>query len=517
MISRFFDQARASLALGWLLDNPLFTREIRRRMRNKLLSWSLILYLLALAGVSSVIMLVSYPAPFGSSSLREKIEALSQVGRNIFVGMCIVEGVIALVVAPMLTAGLAVAEKERDTFDFLRVTTLRARTFVAGCLLTTAAFLLLSFSCTLPILALTFIFGGVAMDEILAVHAFLFLVAMAICAWGVAVSTAQVRARGMQTVSLIFLLIVFIFGSRLMLRFLSGSWVALGAAGPWRVVGATFITISGLVTLFSIVAARRLYDPQNRLINYRQGLLIAALLLGGMASWIAWRVGPLQGSAPLQGEIAGLLLSYFLVGWLTCAAGVVLFGPGLPERGDEVWRLRMRFPVMQRIDERLVMYGLLVALWLGSSHAAAQAWGVGTAAAARMTTALPLLAVSLLLIMALARLCTRYAPQRNKATMALVGILAVLWGGMPALGLLAQATLDGGGTEPSLISAVFYAFSPITVLASEWGGGGSVHPLAATALALVLAAAALVASMAGHAGRETVSYSWTSAAEAREG
>ncbi len=91
----------------------MLVREIRRRMRNKLLSWSLIMYLIAMGVVSSFIMITTYPLDLGTVNLRDKIQAVSNVGRNIFVGMAIIEALLGLFIAPMISAGLAVQEKKR--------------------------------------------------------------------------------------------------------------------------------------------------------------------------------------------------------------------------------------------------------------------------------------------------------------------------------------------------------------------------------------------------------------------
>ena len=103
---------RRSIWLGWLFDNPLFVREIRRRMRGRLFSWSLIVYLCALGIVTVILMFSSYPFRVRNMPTRDVILKIGKIGPTLFTGMLVVEGIIALFIAPMLTAGLATQEKE---------------------------------------------------------------------------------------------------------------------------------------------------------------------------------------------------------------------------------------------------------------------------------------------------------------------------------------------------------------------------------------------------------------------
>ncbi|MEN6625657.1 MAG: hypothetical protein ABFD69_05445 [Candidatus Sumerlaeia bacterium] len=505
-----FDSLRSSMWLAWLLDNPLLVREIRRRMRNKLLSWSLILYLVALGVVSSFIMLTTYPIDLGTISLREKIQSIGAIGRNIFAGMAVVEALIALLIAPMVSAGLAVQEKEKDTFDFLRVTTLRARTFVLGCLLTTACFLLLAFSCTMPILGITFIFGGVSMAEILSLNYFLFLGAMAICAWGIFVSTAQVRARGMQIASLITLLLLFVFGVRGTVGtfFSPGSFMRLS---PDLMIGSG--VLAGLVILaLSTAATRRLYDPQNRLFNYRQYTVFMMGLIGLLVGRLSWHVIPGGKGATVASAVDASLMAIYVVGWVLVLLAVVLFSAGRFERGDEVWQVRMRWPIFQRIDERIPLYAFYIALWLGTSLIAGDAWGSTPQVANKMMTLLPVLASALALVWVLCRLTSCYTEDRNKAVILVIVIVLILWFGTLALGAMFDEIFkaSNGRESSSALAEALYALSPLTAIgrvldSQKWGGATTM-----TIVQLSLALLALIPTWTRRARtRIKVAYTWT--------
>ncbi len=490
-----FSWLRSSMGLSWLLDNPLLTREIRRRMRNKLLSWSLILYLVALGVVSSLIMLATYPMELGQVSLRDRIQTIGAIGRNIFIGMCVVESLIALLVAPMVSAGLAVQEKEQSTFEFLRVTTLRARTFVVGCLLTTALFLLLVFSCSLPILGLTFIFGGVSMAEILMVHYMLFMAAMAFCAWGIFVSTAQTRARGMQILSMVALFILFLF------FWSSGLFGIMGlgfTSVPSLLLGGG--VLGGLTVLLAIAAMRRLYDPQNRLFNYRQYTVLFLAVLAGPAVWLSWSGAAQRPGADLEFWVYAVLLG----GWVMLVLAIVLFSAGRFERGDEVWQIRMRWPLFQRLDERLALYAVYIAMWLGAVAMTHARWGTGTGIGKDLSAILALLLASLLPVWALCRLLSFLVADRNKAVAAALALLAVVWLALPVVAEVFEEI--GGGT--SMAADFLRLFSPLGGL--DWD-----RQVVATAATQVILALLLLAPTLGASARARlrVTYSWTLGAE----
>ncbi len=508
-----FDRIRSSIWFGWLLDNPLLVREIRRRMRNKLLSWSLIMYLIAMGVVSSFIMITTYPLDLGTVNLRDKIQAVSNVGRNIFVGMAIIEALLGLFIAPMISAGLAVQEKEKDTFDFLKVTTLHARTFVFGCLMTTACFLLLAFSCTLPILGLTFIFGGVSPAEILSLDYFLFLAAMAICSWGIFVSTAQVRARGMQIASLVALILLFIFG-------LNGLFGIMGrgvlGSTNWESLIGTGV-FAGLVILFlSVAATRRLYDPQNRLFNYRQYTVFFALVLGLLAGYIGDFALPTARALKSATLADGWIDALFIVGWAMTVLAIILFSAGRFERGDEVWHLRMRWRIFQTLDERIFIYALYIAGWIGVSWLAAGNWGSSGRLLNRFMDAMPVLLTAMLLVWSLCRFVTCLTEDRNRAvTYAMVTVL-ILWFATLAVGAMIEQIVQSsyGRNATSTLAELLYLFGPVMSLSRVLGDDANAAVTATTIMQAALAVLLLLPSWSRKArSRVAMAYTWTDSQE----
>jgi hypothetical protein len=409
-------------------------------------------------------------------SSTDVIRASGRIGPAIYKGMLVVEGIIALFIAPMLTAGLASAEKEKDTFDFLRVTTLDARTFVMGCLLTTACFLLLIFACTLPILALTFIFGGVSMQQILFYNGGLFLAAMAISAGGVFISTGFQRSRSVHGAILVVCFIVAFFAFRQLGVqrfgiFWGPPWLR---AYPW--IGPLVVLILATVA-FSISAARRLYEPNNRLFSYLQYSIFFALVMAAIGGSLARRVTLVGVGAMLPAELTAHISLYHFLGWSLLGIGVFLFSSGQVERGDEVWRLRLRLPVFQRIDERIVIYALYATAWIAPTWFMSGAWDPSGDFAPRFETALPTMLAAVALLWSATRLSTALSDNRGRVMIGVSVAFFVVWGILPAIGeFLVHSSsgprglnLTGGkATLGMAAGGLIGDFSPIPFIARVW-------------------------------------------------
>lgn len=516
-MNRFLLIARKTRLLSWFFDNPLLVREMRRRMRGRLFSWSLIAYLAALGGVSCVLMFALYPNDLAPTNAREMIQQVGRIGSMLFNGMCVVEGFIALFLAPMITAGLATAEKEKDTFDFLRVTSMRAGTFVAGCLLTTACFLVLIFTCTLPVLGLTFIFGGVSMQEILGFNAKIFLVAMAISAWGVFNSTSFRRSRAVHGL-MAFLLVAAVFVGLPILRFFRG-WS--GGGGAFSVVpnsvwnyflAGVLVCVTGV---FSLAAARRLFEPENRLFNYKQYSIFFIAMLGLMGGAIGYRMGGWGGNPLSTDEFDSLINVYYFLGWILIATAMLLFSTGRIEKGDEVWRMRVEKPYFQRLDERHLVYLLYFALWIGPTLGMVQAWGANTSFQRHVYPSLKLTVPALLVTFAATRFFTALVETRTRATIAVVLVLFVFWGIVPTLGYFVGEIGSAPGSIASTtrmnIAEFMVSSSPISSAYRVWSDDPRSRPQIALAAMLGLSALMLALSLAKPLRRRmAVSYDWRS-------
>lgn len=514
-----FDRIRRTRGLAWLLDNPLLTREIRRRMRGRAFSWSLIGYLITLGGVSCLLMFASYPWDADQMSARDLLVKIGKIGTTLFTGMRVVEFIVAIMIAPMLTAGLATAEKEKDTFDFLRVTTLSSTTFVVGCLLTTACFLLLIFACTLPVLALTFIFGGVSMREIMSFNATLFMASMAISAWGVFNSTNYKRSKSVQgsmvviSVVILFMMMSRMFGQRLMV----GGIVAGATSGtPWLAYLGVRAMLAFVTLVFAVAAARKLYEPNNRLFNYKQFTAFYILVMAAVGGTLIYQMARPAANLMSGGDVIAALSLYHFVGGFFMMGAILLFSAGRLEKGDEVWCLRLERPRWRRVHETYALYLFYLLVWLIPVFLMGTLYDQTGEFMLDFVQSLPILMAALALVLALTLGFNLFVERRNMVAVAVLVTLLVVWVLAPIVGYYAGQISPFAGQSQSvavqMTSAALLDFSPFPVLYRIWDGRPDVHLLgpAATAAAMALVALSPYLS-AGLRRRVEISYDWTGA------
>jgi ABC-type transport system involved in multi-copper enzyme maturation permease subunit len=161
-------------------QNPIVLKELRARMRGRQASILLTAYL----GVLALLVILVYLVFRSSSSATGSANDLRMLGKTIFGLIVGVEFLAVCFIAPGLTAGAISGERERQTLDLLRTTLLTARGLVFGKFFAALSFLVLLLFTALPVQSLAFLFGGVAVEEVLVGALLLFVTAMTFCAAG---------------------------------------------------------------------------------------------------------------------------------------------------------------------------------------------------------------------------------------------------------------------------------------------------------------------------------------------
>ena len=186
--------------------NPVLEREIQVRMRSWRAVVGLMLYLLLVG----LVAYVAYEAersfnsdPFGSISATET----AGIGRSIFEWTLLLLLILIHFSLPAIVSGAIAGERERQTLVPLQVTLLSPGSIVAGKLGASVAFVSLLVVATLPVLAIGFLIGGVAMGDVMravlaVLSTTLVLGAVSICCSAVArrVQVATVAAYGIVLV-----------------------------------------------------------------------------------------------------------------------------------------------------------------------------------------------------------------------------------------------------------------------------------------------------------------------------
>jgi ABC-2 family transporter len=348
-----------------VFDNPILLRELRRRMRGKALIYSINTYLFLMA-ISTGILLLLAPSPFAEASF-DMLRDMQITGERIYYWITTIQVMLVLIVAPTITAGMTTGEKERQTFDFLRVTTITRWMYVMGCFLSTAFYVALALICALPMLSLTFLYGGVTLQDVVKTFFFLLGSAWVLSSFGLFVSSVCERTRTAQGI-IVFLIFALMFGGFLLYsQVMSVYQGAIGSSTSGASEGIIYffnlpiptwlVIFSGLVAvtfIFLLLAARKLFEPQEAraFAHWQFTVLMLVSIFGALGILSA---NPFTSELP---EIAFFALSFSLL-----LVAVHSFAIGRVEVGDEIWHLKRLFPLLRPFDQTIPFLLILATIW----------------------------------------------------------------------------------------------------------------------------------------------------------
>lgn len=145
--------------------NPILIRELRGRMRTPRAFWLLVGFLTAVAGTALLVYTATYLSSDGQSS------GNTTLGSTVFLTLIITAMAVLTIMAPVMAAGGIAGERERQTFDLLLTSQLSAGTIVFGKILATLAYCGLLLSAMTPLIAMTFLMGGVDLGALFIMYA----------------------------------------------------------------------------------------------------------------------------------------------------------------------------------------------------------------------------------------------------------------------------------------------------------------------------------------------------------
>lgn len=162
---------------------PVLVKEMRSRMRGTRAAWLLFVASALTIGLGLIILSLSWGEMSGDA--REMQATMAQVGRALFIGLTVLEGVLAVLLAPALTSGAIALEYEQQTFEFLLLTRLSSLNIVLGKLFSSLGFIAIALLCALPVASLAFLYGGVAPMQLVWSQAIIFAAVFCFGAIGV--------------------------------------------------------------------------------------------------------------------------------------------------------------------------------------------------------------------------------------------------------------------------------------------------------------------------------------------
>jgi len=165
--------------------NPVIIKEFRTRMRGNRAFVLLTAHLFVLAILVGILYVALISSMTGSSSLDQR-RAFSKAIFGLLIGM---EMIMVSFIAPALTSGAISTERERQTYDILRVTLLSPGALVLGKYASGLIFLFLLLFSSIPLQSPAFILGGVLPEEILIATLVLMVTTITFCAVGIYTSS----------------------------------------------------------------------------------------------------------------------------------------------------------------------------------------------------------------------------------------------------------------------------------------------------------------------------------------
>ena len=173
---------------GWVLANPVAFKELRGRMRGRRAYILITIY----TGLLSLAMILMYLATGGGTS-PNNTNNIQLIGKALFAAVFFLQLLAVCFVAPSLAAGAIAAEREHQTYELLRATLLSARQLVLGKFASGFLFLLLLLLVGLPLQSVAYLFGGVALEELLIGVLLLVVTAAALLSIGLLFSSLSRR------------------------------------------------------------------------------------------------------------------------------------------------------------------------------------------------------------------------------------------------------------------------------------------------------------------------------------
>ncbi len=174
------------------LVNPVLGRELKERMRGFRSPFVLTAYL-ALMGVVVYVVYAEQTGertnPLGGADATSS----ALIGRGIFEWIGFFMLVLVLFIVPGLTASAITGERERQTLLPLQVTLMRPRSIVIGKVGAAAAFVVLLVVATAPMLALSYLIGGVSIRDVVQYIGLVVVSALAMAGISVAISCFSKR------------------------------------------------------------------------------------------------------------------------------------------------------------------------------------------------------------------------------------------------------------------------------------------------------------------------------------
>ena len=197
-------------------------KELRGRMRGRRAFVILTIYLLLLAGFALMVETLierSYQTGFGGSSAF----ASAAIGQGIFAALLMLMTLQVVFLAPSSTSGAISLEREKQTLELLITTPISSLAIVIGKLLSALVYVFLLIAASIPLMAVVFVYGGVAPEDVVRGYIVLIATALGLGSFGLMCSSLVKRTTAATAIT-IFGVLGLTIGTAFILIF----WAAMG-------------------------------------------------------------------------------------------------------------------------------------------------------------------------------------------------------------------------------------------------------------------------------------------------
>lgn len=148
-------------------ENPVLLKEMRSRMRGARAYWIMAVYV-AFLSVAFMIVYATWAKMQGSQY--SPYRQASEMSSSYFTVMSIMQVLLGALLAPAFTCGAITLEREQQTLELLLISLVDAKAIITGKLASALSYVVLLAVCSMPLLSVCFLFGGVAPGELMATY-----------------------------------------------------------------------------------------------------------------------------------------------------------------------------------------------------------------------------------------------------------------------------------------------------------------------------------------------------------
>ncbi len=231
--------------------NPILLREMRSRIRNRSTLYGVVGFALFQGGIAAIIYSVMYNTTTYTQTITPTI-VVPTIQLGPMIGKVIFGVIFGLMLVTLPFTGSTLAsdaiagEKERQTFEILRITPLTSHRIIWGKIFAVFSLLLLYILLGLPMLSLSFAFGGVTLTELIIASLGLIITALVYTAGGVYTSTLAKTTKFATALSSMFI-VFYIY------------LLPLGIGIVVSIFGALFALQAAQIEAFPIIGILLLY------------------------------------------------------------------------------------------------------------------------------------------------------------------------------------------------------------------------------------------------------------------